>query len=200
MSWGQSTYNQPNWYKMDRQALQKAVHEMELAYEFNKMSDLEYGVQNGAPPLAPWPEQPCRILFLDFDGVLNREVPGHRSDQFLPQAVAALNQILLATKALIVISSSWRLIRSLRENANFLEGAGVAKGHVVGKTPMLGCERGYEIDAWLRGVPYPVKSFVILDNHNDMGHLRFRLVQTASEHGLTMSEAYQVVQMFRTES
>jgi hypothetical protein len=39
----------------------------------------------------------------------------------------------------------------------------VLPGRVVGKTCVSGAERGSEIDSWLKSVPFPVESFVILD-------------------------------------
>ena len=55
---------------MTSDALIKAIEEVERAYERNKLTDHVYGVRGGAPRIAPWPTEPCKILFLDFDGVL----------------------------------------------------------------------------------------------------------------------------------
>lgn len=182
---------------MDTTALLGAIQELEKAYAKAKTTDLEYGVQAGAPPIAPWPRIPCRLVFLDFDGVLNQEIVGARRDYFLPRCIAALNEIILATGAWLIISSSWRLTWTLAENAATLERAGVLPGRVLGKTPMLGRERGHEIAAWLKQVPYAVERFVILDNQDDMVHLRPHLVQTQSAVGLTAAEAARAIVQLR---
>jgi hypothetical protein len=169
-------------------ALAKAIEEMERAYERNKLTDHVYGVEAGASPIAAWPKSPCKILFLDFDGVLNSETSARQTGnryKFSKDSVAALNKILLRTRAYVVISSSWRESWTLTENAAFLEHAGVLKGHVVGKTTALGKERGLEIDAWLNSVPYRVQAFAILDDRDDMLMHMHRLVQTNPEIGLT---------------
>ena len=51
-----------------------------------------------------------KILFLDFDGVLNcYDDIGRGPDPINPAAVARLNVIVARTGARIVITSSWRL-------------------------------------------------------------------------------------------
>ena len=66
------------------------------------------------------PKAPCKVIFLDIDGVLNtgeyfaslkdKGLPTEDSfgNLFSPQAVANLQQIVESTDAQIVISSSWR--------------------------------------------------------------------------------------------
>jgi hypothetical protein len=145
-------------------------------------------VREGAAPLAPWPSQPAQIVFLDFDGVLNSDLSmseiGTRY-RFAPSCVAALNSMLLQSGAHIVITSSWRQNFALRENAQFLERDGVISGRVVGQTPWLERERGAEIDAWLRHVPFAVSSFVILDDRNDMAMHSQRLIRVNPSAGLS---------------
>jgi len=48
-----------------------------------------------------------KLIFLDIDGVLN-SWEERRNDHFLPDCVARLNQIVFATGAEVVLSSSWR--------------------------------------------------------------------------------------------
>src|SRR5262245_7911428 len=119
-------------------ALTEAMKAAERAVLESRRSDHIYGVRDGAPPLAPWPTSSCQLVFLDFDGVLNSE----RSTQelgtryrFARTSVAALNNILQQSGALVVITSTWRENWTLRENAEFLERDGVVPGRVVGKTP-----------------------------------------------------------------
>ena len=69
-----------------------------------------------------------------------------------------------------------------------LEGAGLLRESIVGKTCVFGGERGIEINSWLKAVPYPVESFVILDDKGDMAMHRDRLVQVDSRTGLGAKE------------
>jgi hypothetical protein len=151
-----------------------------------------YGVRAGAPGQAPWPTAPARVVFLDIDFVLNNErtLREHGTESvFDPASVAALNVLLESSGALLVISSAWRVRRTLRQLADVLETAGVLPGRVVGRTPWRDRERGLEIDEWLKGAPFPVASFVILDDMGDMAMHMDHLVQTGSEKGLELSHA-----------
>lgn len=180
------------------QALKDAMKAVEAAFEDSLRTNLIYGVRAGAPPIAPWPSEPCRIVFLDFDGVLNSE---HSTKQlgtryrFERSNVAALNDVLRLSEALIVITSSWRESWTLRENAEFLERDGVLPGRVVGKTPMLERERGLEIEAWLRSAPYSVTSFVILDDRDDMAMHQERLIRVSPQVGLNLEHAQRAIEL-----
>ena len=91
--------------------LQQAIEAAEKAVMAAERTDHVYGVREGAGPIAPWPMKSCKIVFLDFDGVLNSEQSvrelGTRY-RFAPNNVAALNEVLRQTDAFLVISSSWR--------------------------------------------------------------------------------------------
>ena len=116
-----------------------------------------------------------KIIFLDFDGVLNNQlwftsdefkklgspqnVEDHDYRQFSPLNVGLLNNLTDSTGAKIVVSSSWRKYRTLEELQKLLKSVGVI-GEVIGKTPYLtfnkvdGIEhrsvpRGCEIKAWI---------------------------------------------------
>ncbi len=179
--------------------LLEAMRAAEQAVAENSRTDQIYGVRAGDSPLAAWPFTPCSIVFLDFDGVLNSD----RSTQelgtryrFSRASVEALNSVLRETDARIVLSSSWREHWTLKENAEFLERDGVLPTRVVGKTATLdGHERGLEIDAWLASVPYPVKSFVLLDDRDDMAMHCDRLVRVDPTIGFTTSQASRAVEI-----
>jgi len=178
--------------------LQEAMMAAERALTEAKRTDHVYGVRAGAGPIAPWPTAPCKIVFLDFDGVLNSEQSVQQSGtryRFSKGSVAALNEILHQTDARIVITSSWRGSWTLTENASFLKRDGVISNRVVGKTKALEKERGWEIDAWLRSAPYVVESFVILDDRDDMLMHRERLVIVNPQVGLTMTQARQAIEI-----
>lgn len=181
---------------MDQSALIAAFRDLEKAFLKNQRSDLLYGVREGAPPIAPWPTVPCKLIFLDFDGVLNCDLSVSRLGtryKFWPPSIKALNELLELSGARIVISSSWREHWSLGENAVALERAGLLRGRVVGKTPVLDRDRGVEIGVWLKSVPYQVESFVILDDKEDMTVHRQRLVRVDSTVGLGANDVRDAV-------
>ena len=164
----------------------------------NQASDLLYGVREGEGPLAPWPTQPCKIVFLDFDGVLNSEATNQAMGtryKFSPDSIKALNEILLRSRGYIVITSTWRDNWSLRENALFLRRSGVMPICVLGKTPTLKDTRGREIETWLKEVPFPVDSFAILDDRTDMEPYQPRLVLIDPLLGLDEKHIEQTLQI-----
>lgn len=180
------------------QAIKDAIKAMEAAFHDSQRTNQIYGVRTGAPSIAPWPSEPCRIVFLDFDGVLNSEQSTQELGtryRFARPSVTALNDVLRQSTAYIVITSSWRENWTLRENAEFLERDGVLPCRVVGKTPSLKQERGLEIEAWLRSVPYAVASFVILDDHDDMAMHRERLIQVCPKVGLSSAHAQRAIEL-----
>jgi HAD domain in Swiss Army Knife RNA repair proteins len=178
--------------------LVKAMEAADRAARASRSIDQIYGVRAGLPPIAPWPVEACRIVFLDLDGVLNseRSVQLFRTRyRFAKANVAALNEILLRTDARFVITSSWREGLTLGEITAFLERDGVLAGRLAGQTRILQKPRGAEIDAWLRAVPYPVSSFVILDDHDDMEPHRKRLVQTNPNCGINMTDTRRAIEL-----
>lgn len=138
-----------------------------------------------------------KIIFLDFDGVLNAwdEMDdnvttnvGIFSELYLSRKlVARLNKIIEATDAVVVVSSTWRQGNTPEDLQDCLDQAGF-KGLVIDKTPKLYTRRGLEIDKWLttpeNTAEDPVESFIILDDGNDMEHLTNRLILTNMRHGL----------------
>jgi hypothetical protein len=107
-----------------------------------------------------------KIIFLDIDGVLNsdywyrtRHTKGHTNDadsetwDFDPRSIKALNNIISATQAKIVISSTWRLGKSLSELAELCAKVGI-EGEIIGATPFISVQkldipRGMEIKQYL---------------------------------------------------
>jgi hypothetical protein len=178
--------------------LQAAMAAAEKAVIEAGRTDHVYGARNGSGLIAPWPTAPCKLVFLDFDGVLNSDKSvqelGTRY-RFAKSSVDALNEIVRHTDARIVISSTWRNHWTLIENASYLKRDGVLPNRVVGKTKALDKERGLEIDLWLQSAPYPVESFVILDDRDDMLKHCDRLVKTDPQIGLTMSHARQAIEI-----
>jgi hypothetical protein len=136
-----------------------------------------------------------KVLFLDFDGVLNshkflRAASGGM-DRLDPAAVKRLNTIVARSGAKVVISSTWRIKRSLAELRATLAALGF-EGEVIDKTPELP-SAGYgdpflarceEIQAWISGRSEPLESFAILDDAYLEAVVQF-LVQTELETGLS---------------
>lgn len=131
-----------------------------------------------------------KIIFLDIDGVLNNslEVDPHK-DSYLngeyqglysPRCIKHLNDIIKQTGAKIVVSSTWRLGRTIKELQKILDDMGVVGGEVVGATPSYYDShilRGNEILKWtqenkeLLGCEYyNFTSYVILDDDTDMNY------------------------------
>ncbi|HVY65911.1 MAG TPA: HAD domain-containing protein [Gammaproteobacteria bacterium] len=163
-----------------------------------------------------------KVLFLDIDGVLNsaeytrlrRSLPRPSPHSIDALAVPRLNAITDRTGAAIVVSSTWRLqeppdhdpgpVWRLRR----ILGAHGVTGEILDVTPWLSeeipcatpdgrsvlrqLERGHEIQRWLDG-RRDVEAFAILDDRDDMVHLRDRLVQTTWERGLQDEHVERVV-------
>jgi hypothetical protein len=179
----------------------KAMEAADKAVRDSQSVDQIYGIRAGAPPIAPWPTEPCKIIFLDIDGVMNSEKSTRQLGtryRFAKSNVAALNEILRQTDARLIITSSWREGLMLSEIVGHLERDGVLAGRVAGKTRFLQKARGLEIDGWLRSVPYAVFSFVILDDRDDMEMHRARLVQINPQIGLGMTEAQRAIELLAT--
>ena len=98
-----------------------------------------------------------KVIFLDVDGVLNSEQwMKERRDkyamddianqypfyEFSPTLVANLNKITAATGAKIVVSSTWRLGRTLEQLQEILKSVGVT-GEVIDKTVHMGAPSQY---------------------------------------------------------
>jgi hypothetical protein len=107
-----------------------------------------------------------KIIFLDIDGVLcvdwNLDVDefGH---PFRKEYVTNLNQIIQATGAKIVISSSWRK-SGLSEMKRMWKDRNLP-GEVIDITPSLWTIRGEEIEEYLR--ENPCDTYVIIDDETD---------------------------------
>jgi hypothetical protein len=134
------------------------------------------------------------VIFLDIDGVL---APIRRWDRYgdlEPACVQALNAIVTAAGAEVVVSSTWRHGRTVAELQAMLAAAGFT-GSVVDKTPPgpPGADRGDEIAAWL--AEHAVAGYVIVDDHADMGPLRERLLLTHPGRGLQPTDTARAIQI-----
>lgn len=122
-----------------------------------------------------------RVIFLDFDGVLNgRDTEESMStvvDGLFPNRglVARLNRIIERTGAHVVLATSWRYHAGIAKCLEALQAVGFV-GEVIGETPDFRSQGPYadrrtytprsdEIRAWL--AKHPVDAFVVLDDHGD---------------------------------
>lgn len=114
-----------------------------------------------------------KVIFLDFDGVLNSKkylrVCGEYGVIIDPSRMKLLKQIIEATSAKIVLSTSWR--EHWEREPQKCDGTGMKINEIFGevgleifdKTPKSETGREEEIKAWLNNHP-DVKNFVVLDD------------------------------------
>lgn len=134
-----------------------------------------------------------QIIFLDFDGVLNKSQIADTTSpapRFLNDNISALKLILFSQpRARIVITSGWRNIRPFELLVDTLAKYGISKNFVIGSTQSLTGTRGSEIQYWLNTHPHEWTSFVILDDRTDFPGLENFHVRTLPGEGLTEDHA-----------
>lgn len=132
--------------------------------------------------------EPMRILFLDIDGVLNRA--GFQPEETIdlaswiePELADRLDRVAREIDAELVLSSDWRIERSLDHLRDQLARAGVA-APLRGATPVLGGQaRWREIEAWMVEHCLQQEDVVIVDDAATMGPLARRHVQISAQAG-----------------
>lgn len=143
-----------------------------------------------------------KIIFLDIDGVLNSafwyekrfkeslDIP-YPDSEFDPETIQRLNRIIKNTKAKVVISSSWRSSKTIKEMQELFNRLGFV-GEIIDFTPSFciphynyNVPRGCEIDWWLDQQNFQrvnwskeeqneyieksqVKNYIIFDDDSDM--------------------------------
>ena len=127
-----------------------------------------------------------KVIFLDFDGVLNTPKGYWNKDN-----IKQLNRICDLTGAIVVVSSSWKMSHGVDALRELLINAGFT-GLLFGTTPdlrkqtksglWLGVDRGVEILAWIKQYA-PIK-YIAIDDINDPWMEDF-LIKTDSSIGLT---------------
>jgi hypothetical protein len=126
-------------------------------------------------------EEPSKVLFLDVDGVLNHRgvFTGGAMHVICPDAWRRCKEVIEATGAAIVLSSTWR-------RGDLITDAGLAKLREIGLfelthwnwrtrydlfesdyPPGQKWYRGYEIEEWLKRHP-EVTRYAIVDDDSDM--------------------------------
>jgi HAD domain in Swiss Army Knife RNA repair proteins len=150
-----------------------------------------------------------KIIFLDFDGVLNSEASVRRerrrkainiANKLSEISCSNLQYILEQDAAVkIVISSTWRQLHTMQELKNILNSYGVDPSRVIDKTPaVFSRDRAHEINLWLEKHPN-LTIGVILDDDNDVLNVkdkRCHVFQTTPEDGLLFKQAKQIAKLF----
>lgn len=148
-----------------------------------------------------------RVVFLDFDGVLNRttdvagEIDEYWSAAWLdPELVTRFARLVRTTGARVVVSSSWRQRRSRVELDEILATRGYSAG-VFDVTPRLPkpaegerLVRSLEIAAWLHVHP-EVSALAILDDDLEMGALTAHHVWIDPTKGLSEHDCERALAM-----
>ena len=151
-----------------------------------------------------------KVIFLDFDGVLNSQgsfvYEDNRRKKHKEQGVKGpVNETLCNVctanfQALldqypdvkVVLSTTWRNLYTMDWLKEKLESYHISSNRVIDKTPVIGLgeERGLEIKTWLDAHP-EVTQYIVLDD-NDWGiadlHAN-QFVQTEWYDGLTFTKA-----------
>jgi hypothetical protein len=128
-----------------------------------------------------------KVLFLDVDGVLNRQsllTVVAETFALCPIACARLKTLIARTGARIVLSSSWRISEP---HVAFLHKHGVLdEAHEDWHTKELpgDPERGYEILEWLSRHPEVTRYAIVDDNDDILPGQRRYFIRTSFEHGL----------------
>lgn len=148
-----------------------------------------------------------KVLFLDFDGVLNRigETRMDRRPVFEPDLILKLNLIVELTNCDIVITSTWRTHYSVRSLGRLLGNWGFLYPHkIIGKTPDLSTQesasklwkatsRGAEICSWLVTNNY-TGNYVVVDDTADMDGVWAHFVEINGAFGMTDEDVVDIVE------
>jgi hypothetical protein len=148
-----------------------------------------------------------KVLFLDFDGVLNSSSTKERWRGFIglePKKIELVKKILTETDARVVISSTWRLNQDWKDA--LIEGGGkLIVDRTVGITPQLpNGWRGDEIKSWLDEQFYKSDFFVdryaILDDDTHiLPEQRLNFFKTSWGTGINDEIASKVIDFFQAK-
>lgn len=147
------------------------------------------------------------VIFLDFDGVVEtiyweKDKDGSWSfnvhkygDEELnnKQAIGWLNALYEKVPYDVVVSSTWRMRRSVEELQDLITRSGFDKRiKVIGKTDVLYQQRGIEIQKWIDDNKFKGK-FIIIDDDSDMCGLIGLLVRTDCQLGFTIYDYHKAI-------
>ena len=151
-----------------------------------------------------------RIIFLDFDGVIDGWWSKYNLD---PKKIALVEEIIKATDAKIVVSSSWSV--GCRNAEEFIERdfSGYFKRKtteisreslfiesIIDVTDHMGSSRGDEIQRWLDAHEDEVESYVILDDDSDMNEDQFfNFISVDGWYGISHRTVSLAIQILKNE-
>ena len=147
-----------------------------------------------------------RIIFLDIDGVMNSvdttlAFSGgglNRKKRLDPVSIGLLKKLCDETNAKIVISSTWRLGRTIQDFIDIFSTYNWKDAPVIGKTVVLnykGRTRGDEIQCWIE--ENNVQEYVILDDDSDMlQSQKHRFVHVSNVNGFRSKHYCQCLRLF----
>ena len=138
-----------------------------------------------------------KLIFLDFDGVLNTPATwgnfteGNGETAIDVDKVSRVNEIVGATGAKVVISSTWRRGRTVDDLQKLLLDRG-AKFEVIGKTVETREERWKQIAAYLQWVK---AKYIILDDMDEAGFGHGdAFIQTDAMTGITQANVERAIE------
>ncbi|MGH7744562.1 MAG: HAD domain-containing protein [Candidatus Dormibacteria bacterium] len=151
-----------------------------------------------------------KVLFLDFDGVLNSNVwfkankdailaqttfLARDAAEIDPIALARVRRVVELTGAQIVVSSSWRIGNPIDRLREIIKEAGWPDAPIIGVTPWPRNTtfRGDEVALWLKQHP-KVTKFVCLDDDGDF-HPDQSLVQTSWDDGIQECHVERMIEL-----
>lgn len=123
-----------------------------------------------------------KVIFLDVDGVLNNDAYFERTKnektcriELDDENIECLKEIIDATDAKVVVTSTWKELRIYSELISYLKNFGI---EVYNKTVHMSYNRGDEIREYLR--THEIENFIILDDEifRDFNELISHLVKT----------------------
>jgi len=138
-----------------------------------------------------------KIIFTDIDGVLNSHLSNKTAKVWKKSCIDEYNRIVAETDAVCVVTSTWRVRRqSVKELQELFIQHGLDV-EVVGFTPVLSEDRGFEIETWL-AENKTAENYVILDDNMSAIDTYYNLknfVKTVGYIGLTKEDADKAIKM-----
>ncbi len=151
-----------------------------------------------------------KVIFLDFDGVLNSERFVRSWDQhgvpIDPSRITVLKRIVAATDAKIVLSTSWRSYWAPEAECCDAVGIGINTLfreyglEIFDRTPDLHRSRELEIAAWLADHPQ-TENYVVLDDDflDGTGFLKGHFIKTSRfKNGLEEADSDRAIEILNS--